>query len=167
MKILDAINKWIEKAEIILLIIILTVMIILSFLQVLLRNIFDQGLLWGDIFLRNMVLWVGFIGASLATRENKHINIDLFTRFLSGRWRALAQLVTQLSAALVCILLADAGWTFVMDEKMYGTTIFAEIPAWYFQLIIPIGFMLMAFRFLLIALNKSITVFSSKQRKAK
>lgn len=162
MKILDAFNKWIEKAETVLLIAILTVMIILSFLQVLLRNFFDQSLLWADIFLRNLVLWVGFLGASLATREGKHINIDLFTRFLTGRWRALAQLVTQLSAALICIVLADAGWTFVMDEKLYQTKIFAEIPAWYFQIIIPLGFILMAFRFLLLALDKSINLFSLK-----
>jgi TRAP-type C4-dicarboxylate transport system permease small subunit len=138
-------------------------MILLSFLQVLLRNFFDQGILWGDIFLRNLVLWVGFLGASLATREGKHINIDLFTRFLSGRWRAMAQLVTHLSAALVCIVLADAGWTFVMDEKLYQTKIFAEIPAWYFQTIIPVGFLLMAFRFFLIALDKSIGLFSLQQ----
>ena len=68
MKILNFLNKWIEKTETVLLIVILTVMILLSFLQVLLRNFFDQGLLWGDIFLRNLVLWVGFLGASLATR---------------------------------------------------------------------------------------------------
>ena len=82
MKILDTINSWIEKAETVLLVVILSVMILLSFLQVLLRNFFEQGILWGDILIRNLVLWVGFIGASLATRENKHINIDLFTRFL-------------------------------------------------------------------------------------
>jgi len=162
MKILNFLNKWIEKTETVLLIVILIVMILLSFLQVLLRNFFDQGLLWGDIFLRNLVLWVGFLGASLATREGKHINIDLFTRFLSGRWRALAQMVTQLAAALICIFLADAGWTFVMDEKLYETKIFAEIPAWYFQLIIPVGFLLMAFRFLLIALDKTISLVSFK-----
>jgi C4-dicarboxylate transporter DctQ subunit len=163
MKIFAVISQWIEKAETVLLILILTVMILLSFLQVLLRNFFDQGLLWGDIFLRNMVLWVGFIGASLATREGKHINIDLFTRFLSGRWRAFAQMVTHVSAAVVCIVLADAGWTFVMDEKLYATKIFAEIPAWYFQIIIPVGFVLMAFRFLVIALEKTISLFAVKQ----
>ena len=50
MKILDTINKWIEKAELILLIVILTVMILLSFLQVLLRNIFDVVVSTNDHF---------------------------------------------------------------------------------------------------------------------
>ena len=163
MKILDTINSWIEKAETVLLVVILSVMILLSFLQVLLRNFFEQGILWGDILLRNFVLWVGFIGASLATRESKHINIDLFTRFLSGGWKELAQLVTNLFASCVCVLLADAGWTFVMDEKLYETKIFADIPAWYFQIIIPVGFLLIAFRFFVLALKRIIPMFSKRQ----
>jgi TRAP-type C4-dicarboxylate transport system permease small subunit len=163
MKILDTINSWIERAETVLLVVILSVMVLLSFLQVLLRNFFEQGILWGDILLRNLVLWVGFLGASLATRESKHINIDLFTRFLSGGWKEFAQLITNLFASFVCVLLADAGWTFVMDEKLYETKIFAEIPAWYFQTIIPVGFILIAFRFFVLALNRIIPMFLKRQ----
>jgi energy-coupling factor transporter transmembrane protein EcfT len=69
MKILTAINAWIAKIETIIIVIVLAIMILLAFFQVVMRNIFDQGLLWGDIFLRHLVLWVGFLGASLATRE--------------------------------------------------------------------------------------------------
>ena len=82
MKILEKINAWIEQTETALLVLVLGFMVVFAFLQVVLRNIFDEGILWGDILLRHLVLWVGFIGASLATREQKHINIDLFSRWL-------------------------------------------------------------------------------------
>jgi TRAP-type C4-dicarboxylate transport system permease small subunit len=153
MKLLERINSYLEKIESTLLIIIVSVMVVLAFLQVVLRNLFAQGILWADIFLRHLVLWVGFIGASLATREEKHIVIDLFTRFLSKRKKNIARVITNLFAFIICLFLADAGWTFVQYEKSGGTILFNNIQAWYFQIIIPIGFLLMAFRFLLLSLN--------------
>ncbi len=153
MKILDTLNTWIARVETVMIVIILTVMILLAFLQVLLRNFFDQGLLWGDILLRHLVLWVGFIGASLATRDEKHISIDLFGRFLHGNSKNIIHLITNFFSVFVSYLLTDASWYFVMDEKMAGTTIFSDIPVWYFQIIIPVGFGLITLRFLLLGIK--------------
>ena len=153
MKFLETINKNIEKIESALLVLIVSVMVLLAFTQVVLRNLFDQGILWGDIFLRHLVLWVGFIGASLATRQEKHITIDLFGRMVSGRLKSVVQVLTNLFSAVVCLLLARAGWNFVMEERVAGTIIFNNIPAWYFQIIIPLGFLMMTFRFLILSLK--------------
>jgi len=153
MKFLEIINKNIEKIESALLVLIVSVMVLLAFTQVVLRNLFDQGILWGDIFLRHLVLWVGFIGASLATRQEKHITIDLFGRMVSGRLKSVVQVLTNLFSAVVCLLLARAGWNFVMEERVAGTIIFNNIPAWYFQIIIPLGFLMMTFRFLILSLK--------------
>jgi TRAP-type C4-dicarboxylate transport system permease small subunit len=153
MKFLEALNTWIARFETVLIVIILTVMVMLSFLQVLLRNFFDEGLLWGDILLRHLVLWVGFLGASLATRDEKHISIDLFGRLLKKRGKNVANLVTNLFSVFIGYLLTDASWYFVMDEKAMGTTIFNQIPVWYFQIIIPVGFGLITFRFLINAIK--------------
>jgi C4-dicarboxylate transporter DctQ subunit len=162
MKLLEIINKYIEKIETGLLVLILSVMVFLAFLQVVLRNLLDQGILWADIFLRHLVLWVGFIGASLATREDKHINIDLFTRFLSKKGKGIARVITNLFAVIICLFLTKAGWTFVQDEKLMGTVLFNDVQAWYFQIIIPVGFLLMAFRFFISMLNSLIGI---KQKK--
>jgi len=110
-----------------LIVIILGAMVLLAFLQVLLRNVFETGILWGDIFLRHLVLWVGFLGASLATREEKHDAV----------------------AIIVSVWLAKAGYVFLKFEIEANTILFKNIPAWYFQLIIPVGFGLIGLRFLL------------------
>lgn len=148
-KVLSAIDVGLSYVENSLIILILGVMVILAFLQVLLRNFFDTGILWGDIFLRHLVLWVGFIGASLATREEKHINIDVLTRIISKRYIPYVKMIIDLVSVIICILLAHAGYKFLMDEIKYETILFENIPSWYFELIIPVGFALMAFRFLL------------------
>lgn len=128
-------------------------MVILAFLQVVLRNFFDLGIIWGDILLRHMVLWVGFIGASLATKNNKHINIDVFKRLHKGISQRLINLVINIVAALVSAYLAFAAYRFVLDEKEFESIIFNNIPAWPFQIIIPIGFALMSIRFIISGLN--------------
>jgi len=160
---LEKLNSWIEGAETFVLILVLGIMVVFAFLQVVLRNVFNEGILWGDIFLRHLVLWVGFLGASLATREQKHINIDIFSRFISDRGKVVVRAVSNLFSVFICYLLADAGWTFIQDEQMMGSVIFADIPAWYFQIIIPIGFFLMSFRFMILALGNIVEVFRTQK----
>jgi TRAP-type C4-dicarboxylate transport system permease small subunit len=159
MKFLEKLNTLVANIETILLVFIVLAMVLLSFLQVILRNVFEQGILWGDIFLRHLVLWVGFIGASLATKENKHINIDVLGRILRGRKRLIAQGITQFFSAFIVLILIKAAWTFVQQERMFETTLFNDIPAWYFQIIIPIGFTFICLRFILQGLQSWINAF--------
>ena len=163
MQVLRKMNAFVARVESWILVGVVLLMVILSFFQVVLRNVFDQGILWGDIFLRHLVLWVGFIGASIATQEEKHINIDVFTRLTKGKSKFFAQAFVNIFAAGVSFLLLHAAWTFVMEEKEYVTILFNNIPAWYFQLIIPIGFGLMTIRFIINCVQKIVDGFSDKQ----
>ena len=148
MRFLKSLNQWLAKIELSLLLTVVMVMVMLSGLQIVLRKLFNTGILWADIFLRNLVLWVSFIGASLAPMENKHININLLTPLLSEKWRKIPAIFINLVAFAITLLLTKASIQFVLDEKEFATTIFNDVPAWYFQIIIPIGFALMALRFL-------------------
>ncbi len=146
---LKKIDHSLASFENVLIIVTLGLMVVLSFLQVLLRNLFDTGILWGDIFLRHLVLWVGFVGASLATREKRHIHIDILSRFVPKKWMTLIQTLIDIVSILICIVLAKASYVFLSFEIEANTILFENIPSWYFQIILPIGFGLIAFRFLL------------------
>ncbi len=124
-------------------------MVILSFLQVVLRNFFDTGLLWGDIFLRHLVLWVGFVGASLATRQEKHINIDIFNRIIPKKFIPPVKIIVDLISLVICIILAKASYEFMIMEKEAGTTVFNNVRSWIIGIILPAGFGLIAVRFIL------------------
>ena len=131
------------------LVLFVVAMIFLSFAQVVLRNFFDWGISWGDIGLRNMVLWVGFIGASLATKENRHITIDALTKFLSPSLKALSDVLTSFVSFLVGLIFVWASFHFVAVEKEAGGIAFLNVPFWTLEMIIPIGFSLISFRFLI------------------
>jgi TRAP-type C4-dicarboxylate transport system permease small subunit len=149
MKWIQDLSRWIEKVENFFLISITLILVFGAFLQVILRNFFNTGIEGAEIMLRHLVLWIGFIGASLATKEEKHINIDLFSRIVSPVHKKIARIITDMVAIFITLVLAKAGWEFVMSEKEFGTVLFRDVPSWPFQIIIPIGFFLISLRFFL------------------
>lgn len=140
-------DEAIAKVEQTLIVTFLSVMIFVAFLQIVLRNVFYTGLDWGDSFLRNLVLWIGFIGATLATKEGKHINIDIVSRWLPTLGRNIVMLITHLFSFSVCCLLTYAALKFIKNEVQMGSRTLLSIPAWIPEMILPITFGLMTFRF--------------------
>lgn len=128
---------------------LLSMMILIAFSQVILRNLLNEGILWGDIFIRQLVLWVGFLGASLAVREAKHISIDFLPHFLPKTWHRLIQFSVNVTAGIVSGFLAWAAWRFVEFEKEGGAILILDIPVWIFQLILPYSFCVISARFIL------------------
>ena len=160
MKFLHRLNNAVARLEEWILITVVMSMVLFSFLQVVLRNVLSEGLMGGDIVLRHLVLWVGFIGASLATRSERHINIDVFSRFLKGRAKLVGKIIVNLFSALIAYLLTSASVSFVLMEREFKTVLFGSVESWYFQVIIPIGFAIITFRFLVLALDKLIQFYT-------
>ncbi len=151
MRIVQTFDAVLAKVEAVLIVTVLSLMILLSFGQVILRNFFHGGILWADLFLRQGVLWVGFLGASLATREGRHISIEVLSHFFPpGLVRFLAR-ITQLAAAVVSGFLAISAFQFVRMEQEAGSTLFLDIPGWIFQIVLPYCFSVVALRFFLMA----------------
>ena len=149
MHILKQVDLILEKIEGHLIVLILSLMILLSFGQMLLRNFFDQGIIWGDILLRQWVLWLGFLGASMAAKQNKHISIEVFSNFLSPYWKQIIKSFTQLAAGIISGFLAWSAWSFMIFEKESESVLFLDLPVWIFQIILPYSFMVIALRFII------------------
>jgi C4-dicarboxylate transporter DctQ subunit len=147
------VNRWervdgaVERVEQALLVTFLGGIILLAFLQIVLRNFLSTGLDWSDSLVRNLVLWIGFIGATLATKEGKHINIDVVSRGLPSWGKKWVALAIQLFSFLVCCGLTYAALKFIKNEVQMGTRTFLDIPTWVPEMILPMTFGLMTFRF--------------------
>ena len=146
-------TKWywldekINRVEKILVTVMLTMMILVAFCQIVLRNFFATGLDWGDSLVRYLVVWVAFIGAAVATKEGKHITIDFLTRWFTGVGSTVIQVISLFSSTAICGLLTIAAVKFVGLEAQMGSTVFLGFPAWVLALIIPVTFVLMTLRF--------------------
>ena len=138
-----------RRIEDALLVVGLAGLILLGAAQILLRNAFSVGLVWADGLMRLTVLWLALLGAIAASRDRKHIAIDVTDRILPPRLRVAAAIVRNLFTSIVCALLAWYSWSFVRDSREFGDVLLGNLPAWWFQLILPVGFALISYRYLL------------------
>ncbi len=144
---MKTLNRSIHFMEDSLLIILVVSMIVLATGQIGLRNFFDVGIVWIDPLLRVLVLWTGLIGATVASRSNKHIRIDLLSHFFKKRVHMAMQSFIALFTTLVCAVIAWHGARWVYMDYADSLTAFAGLPAWALELIIPIAFGLIAMRY--------------------
>jgi len=140
-------DETIGQVEQTLLVILLSFMIFVAFSQIVLRNLLATGLTWGDALVRNLVLWVGFIGAAMATKEGNHINIDVVSRWMPSLGKAIIAGISHLFSFLICGLLTFASFKFIKNEVQMGNVAFLGIPSWIPEIILPIIFGVMTFRF--------------------
>lgn len=133
-----------------LLVVILAVMIGMASWQIVTRNFLDTAIIWADPLLRTLVLWVGFLGAVAAARDDRQINVDVVARFLDEPWRSRIRVITDLFTASACGFLAWQAVRFVKDAREYGEIAFASVPLWLTASVLPVAFTLLCVRYLLL-----------------
>lgn len=143
--------RFLEAIEDGLLVSLLLFMLALAITQIGLRNFFDSGLLWADSLLRVLVLWVGLLGAMMASRKGSHINIDLLTRFASGHAKWVLSGISSAVTAAISLLLAWHSYLFVQMEAADGLIAFAHIPYWTLEVILPLAFLVIGLRYTALA----------------
>lgn len=147
-------NRWLRVLTVVedaLVVLTLGAMLLIAGAQILLRNFWGTGLAWGDPLLRVMVLWLGMLGAMVASRADGHITIDVLPRLFPERGRRAVRALTDLFTATVCMVVAFEGGRLVAMEFEAASIAFASVPAWVCELPIPLGFGVMALRFVLSA----------------
>lgn len=138
----------------------LSFMVVFTFLFILLRALHLYAHLtwtsvaigkidWTQPLVRLLVLWVAFLGASLLTRENRHIKIDLSSLLMPLGWQPLKDLFISLACVVVSAIMVKASCQYIQNEYLFSGPLFLSIPAWIGQIILPVGFLCILFRFLL------------------
>lgn len=145
---LARIRRGIAVAETALLVALLAVMIGVAVFQIVARNFFGTGLVWGSDLVQVAMLWATMIGATAAAGSNRHIKIDIVERFGSPRLKTLAARLTALFAAVLCAALGWYSIEFIRWDYIDQTTGFADVPAWLCESIIPLAAAFMASSYL-------------------
>jgi TRAP-type C4-dicarboxylate transport system permease small subunit len=143
-------------AEDAILLTILISMILLAGTQIFLRNALDTGIFWGDEMLRLMVLWLTMAGGLAASRMDQHISIAVLDRFLPSGARMVSSVIIDLFTSCVCGLFSWQSVRFVMGSYEFGDTLMRNVPAWTLQIVLPVGFGLMAYRHLILAIKRTL-----------
>ena len=155
MTFLKKLHQALLTAETLLLLALLISLIVIAVTQVLMRNVFEGGLLWADAYTRISVLWIALVGAMIASRQRNHIAIDVLMRKLPSCWKQKIQRVTDGLTGFICFIAAWFSFDFVIQEYDYGDLAFGDIPTWWCEAIIPVAFAVIAIRY-------SLAVFMSE-----
>jgi C4-dicarboxylate transporter DctQ subunit len=165
MSIWDKLDTKISRLETALVTILLSLMILMAFSQIVLRNFFSSGIDWSDALVRYLVVWVTFVGAAIATREGKHITFDFLSRWLTGTNTMAIQALSNFFSTVICSLLTVAAAKFIWFEAQMGSTTFLNLPVWVPELIMPIAFGLMTLRFLMGMIECGIRIVECGKKK--
>ena len=89
-------------------------MVLVTFIVVVLRYVFDVGLIW----LQESVIWmhafVFMVGAAYTLQHEEHVRVDVFYRGMSAKRRAWVDLVGVIVFLLpMCAFIAIKAWDFV------------------------------------------------------
>ena len=139
---LQSVNAFLGKVETGALCLIIAMMLGLAILKIVMRYIFSASLLWSDIMLQHLTLWLCFFGAALATCERRHISIDVLSRILPGKVTRWTNLAIDCIALVVVGILAYYGFLFLGDEQSSEAVLIGSVPLWWAKTIIPYGFVL-------------------------
>ena len=126
---LDRLVAWLERATIS---VFLVVMAGLSFLDYLRRETgLEVDVDGGPAMATLMMVWVGFLGASIATRRGQHLAVDATDRVLSPGAAKLAKRFSALVAAGLCWQLMGYSWKLVAEGLVHDD-IAPGLPVWDF-----------------------------------
>ncbi|RJP95565.1 MAG: TRAP transporter small permease [Desulfobacteraceae bacterium] len=141
-------NRTITCFEDFLIAFFLAMMVVMVLMQVVMRNLFQSGILGGEDFIRHLVLWIAFIGAGVATRSKAHVRIDMLTHLVKASTRKYLDAVVDLFSCGVCLILTVASCQFVWIEfQSHAHSAFFSLPVWALQIVMPLGYLVIAIRF--------------------
>ncbi len=142
-------QRIVNRLEEVILATLLAIMTLLTFVQVVLRYAFNSGLVWSLEATTYSFAALVLIGMSYCVHTNTHIAVDLVTNRLPKKVRRYVKLL----AVVACLCYAGL--------MLYGSSVFVErlytlgnlardvpAPKWLLTAIMPVGFILLAYRFL-------------------
>jgi tripartite ATP-independent transporter DctM subunit len=126
---------------------LLLAMVLLPAVSTVSRRLIGRELPGSAVLAQHITLWVGFLGALLATVTGHHLALSTLGVIRAGWPRNAARFFGEAVSAAACALLAWASVQLVRAEwDGFGVVAFGIRVAWS-QLVMPVGFAVMALRF--------------------
>lgn len=108
-----------------------------------------RGIPASPVLVQHLTLWIGFLGAILAARQNKLLALTttpLFSideQFHLGRW------IAKVISFIVVLTLMWGSWELLKVEFAFSVDIAPNIPRWFTQAVMPFSFGLIAIQILI------------------
>ena len=125
----------------------LLVLVVVIFMQVVMRYVARSSLSWSEELGRYLFIWMTWISTSYAVRHNRHLRIEVLTDFLSERGKLVLNIAAMIVWCGFGIFLINKGCEITaMLWRRGQITAALEIPMAVNYAAIPVGAALMSIR---------------------
>jgi len=117
--------------------------------RVVYRSLRSVNLLWAQELCIYLFVWMAKFGAAYGVRIGIHVGVDVLANSVSVANRRRLTIIALLAGALFTAIVVWIGGNFVYGVAQNGTvSADLEVPMWMVYLAVPLGSVLMCFRFL-------------------
>jgi TRAP-type C4-dicarboxylate transport system permease small subunit len=118
-------------------------------------GIYPYGMPWSQPLALIFTLWLGFLGASMATHDHRHLKVEALQRYLPETAQRAAGLLSALAAAAFCLFLAYISYRYVGfshqdyvdSDGLGGLHDGVDFPRYRSFAVVPVAYALMSARF--------------------
>jgi len=112
-------------------------------------NYFPDGYSWSKELSLIMLLWVGFLGASVCAHEGKHIQVGALKRVVPPSMSRYTDAIGYLATAAFCLFMALLGWEYAKEAlQLEGRFEQTNIPDWVATIAVPAAFAMTMVRYI-------------------
>lgn len=142
-KAIDLYNNIEEK----ILVIGIVVMVLILFVQVVLRFVFSSPFTWAEELARLIFIWISWLGISIGQRKLEHIKVTMLTDRLKGKSQFTVLFLADIVSMAILIVFIWQGVNLVVTIFEMGTkTAALHIPRWTVYLSVPVSCLAMGLR---------------------
>ncbi|MBH30908.1 MAG: C4-dicarboxylate ABC transporter permease [Candidatus Marinimicrobia bacterium] len=129
----------------------LSALVIMAFLpcvEAVTRAFGVQGISGSTVIVQHMTLWIGFLGAIIAARENRLLSLTQPVEIEANETGGFKYWFSRSVAVTVNLVLAYASFRLVKTESEFPRDLLPGVPVWAVEVIMPVGFLLIAMEML-------------------
>ena len=119
-------------------------MVLLPFIETITRLLNISNIPASQVLVQHFTLWIAFLGAILAARENSLLALTRTPLFGKSSTSSIGEFIGKITTFLVLVSLAFGSIELLKIEIIDSINIAPMIPRWFAQLIMPLGFSIMA-----------------------
>lgn len=123
-----------------------SLLIAIPLLERLLRQFTSFGISGASEFVQHLTLIIAMLGASVAAREDRLLSIATVSQLVSQKSKNRIRIIAHSVALAVVFCLGLASIHCISTERESPKEIAYGIPIWWIQLILPLGFVVIAWR---------------------
>lgn len=146
---INAVNKLIDRLEIVAMVSLMSVATLVTIFQVIYRYGFNRSLFWGEEVVIYSIIYMSFIGASMGVKYGSHISVDVLKALMPLKYMKAFNIIVYLAGITFSLFLNYYGFSLFLNALERGQlTPALRIPIAWAYLPIGISGILMTLRYL-------------------